>query len=152
MLTRRSFLITSLAAPAAGLLATPALAMSPRIFNTDGVAIRGYDAVAYFKESNDVEGSADFAVLWKGVEWRFANAENLADFEANPERWAPQYGGYCAFAMAHDAIAPTAANAWTVHNDKLYLNANRAVRTRWALSKDRFIEQADANWPHHATV
>ena len=93
MLTRRNFVLTAMAAPAAGLLATPTLAMTPEVFAVDGLAIRGYDPVAYFKEQTDVEGSAEQSIVWKGAEWRFASAENLADFESNPERWAPQYGG-----------------------------------------------------------
>lgn len=147
MLTRRSFVLSTLAAPAAGLLATPAFAITPEVFAVDGLAIRGYDPVAYFKESHDVEGLAEHSIMWKGAEWRFANAENLADFEADPERWAPQYGGYCAFAVSKGYTAKTEANAWTVHNDKLYLNFNRAVRARWLISKDSFIKDADANWP-----
>ncbi|MCH2250233.1 MAG: YHS domain-containing protein [Cognatishimia sp.] len=147
MLTRRTFVLAAMAAPAAGLLATPALAMTPEVFAVDGLAIRGYDPVAYFKEQTDVEGSAERSIMWKGAEWRFASAENLADFEANPERWAPQYGGYCAFAVAKGYTAKTEANAWSIHNDKLYLNFSRAVRARWALNKDGFIKDADANWP-----
>lgn len=147
MLNRRTFVMATLAAPAAATLATPAFAMTPEVFAVDGLAIRGYDPVAYFKEQTDVLGSADHAITWKGAEWRFANAENLADFEADPERWAPQYGGYCAFAVAKGYTAKTEANAWSIHNDKLYLNFSLAVRARWAISKERFIMDADANWP-----
>ncbi|WP_370230746.1 YHS domain-containing (seleno)protein [Cognatishimia sp.] len=148
MLTRRSFVFTALAAPAAGVLATPAFAMTPEVFAVDGLAIRGYDPVAYFKERTDVEGSAEFSLMWKGAEWRFANAENLADFEADPDRWAPQYGGYCAFAVAKGYTAKTEANAWSIHDDKLYLNFSLAIRARWAISKERFINDANANWPN----
>jgi YHS domain-containing protein len=148
MISRRHFLLSTLAVPAAGLIATPALAMTPEVFAVDGLAIRGYDPVAYFKEETHVEGSADHAITWKGAEWRFASAENLADFEADPERWAPQYGGYCAYAVANGYTAKTEANAWSIHDGKLYLNFNRAIRARWAVSKERFIREADANWPN----
>jgi hypothetical protein len=152
MLTRRSFVLAAFAAPAAATLARPAFAMTPEVFAVDGLAIRGYDPVAYFKDRTDVEGSPEFSIMWKGAEWRFTNAENLADFEADPDRWAPQYGGYCAFAVAKGYTAKTEANAWSIHNDKLYLNFSRAVRARWALNKDGFIKDADANWPNVLNV
>lgn len=147
MLTRRHFVVSSLAIPVGLSLATPALARTPEIFAPDGLAIRGYDPVAYFNVRKPVEGLAEQALMWKGAEWRFASAENLATFEADPDRWAPRYGGYCAYAVANGYTAKTEANAWSVHRGKLYLNYNRTIRARWAVSKDRFIEQGDANWP-----
>lgn len=147
MLTRRSFVLTATAAPAAALLSTPALAMTPEVFAVDGLAIRGYDPVAYFLEEGPVEGLAEHSLMWKGAEWRFVSAENKAEFMADPDKWAPQYGGYCAYAVASGYTAKTEADAWSIHDGKLYLNYNLSVRALWAVRKRHFITKADANWP-----
>ena len=147
MLTRRSFLMSAAAAPAAITLATPALASTPETFAVDGLAIRGYDPVAYFKQKKPVKGLADHAIMWRGAEWRFSSAENLAAFEGNAAEYAPQYGGYCAYAVAQGYTAKTEANAWSIHKGRLYLNFNRSVRALWAVSKDKFVAQGDVNWP-----
>ncbi|MEE2943598.1 MAG: YHS domain-containing (seleno)protein [Pseudomonadota bacterium] len=147
MLNRRTFLLTAAASPAIVALASPALAKTPEVFATDGVAINGYDPVSYFKEETHVRGSETFKTMWKGAEWRFANAENLADFNANPEAYAPQYGGYCAYAVASGYTAKTDPDAWTVHDGKLYLNFNKSVRRRWLKDVPGNIAKGDANWP-----
>lgn len=147
MLNRRSFLIAAAASPAAFALARPALAKTPEIYAPDGVALKGYDTVAYFKQETHVLGDSAFTTTWKGAEWHFASAENQADFIANPEAFAPQYGGWCAFAVAHGATAKTDADAWTLHDGKLYLNFNKAVRTKWRRDIPGFVARADANWP-----
>ena len=147
MLNRRAFLITAAAAPAALSLASPAFAMTPEIYAVDGVALEGYDPVAYFKEETDVKGSSAYSTSWKGAEWHFASAENLADFEADPEAFAPQYGGYCAYAVSKGYTAKTDADAWTIHDGKLYLNFNKSVRRRWLKDVPGHVASADANWP-----
>lgn len=96
MLNRRHVLGLLAATP---LLARPAFAASPQVFAVDGVAIRGTDPVAYFDQMMPVAGKADHALMWNGAQWLFASAENMAKFVANPEAFAPQYGGYCAYAM-----------------------------------------------------
>ena len=146
MINRRVFLGTSVAT-AAALTAGASFAAEPPVFAEGGVAIRGYDPVAYFTESKPVEGSSAHSTSYDGATWHFASAENLATFEADPAKYAPQYGGYCAYAVANGYTASTQPNAWSIHNGKLYLNFNRAVRARWAISKDKFIKQGDANWP-----
>lgn len=147
MLNRRTFLISAAAAPAAFSLATPALAKTPEIYAPDGIAMKGYDTVAYFKQETHVKGNASFKTNWKGAEWHFASAENLADFTASPEAFAPQYGGWCAFAVAHGATAKTDADAWTLHDGKLYMNFNKSVRAKWRKDIPGFVARADANWP-----
>ncbi len=147
MLNRRMFLMSAAAVPAALSTALPAFAATPEVFAVKGLAIRGYDPVAYFRQSKPVKGKSEFSMTWKGAEWRFANATNLADFRANPAAFEPQYGGYCAYAVANGYTAKTEANAWSVHKGKLYLNFNRTIRARWAISKDRYVRQGDANWP-----
>ena len=84
---------------------------------------------------------------WKGAEWRFASAANRDLFSAEPEKYAPQFGGYCAFAVSLGYLAKGDPEAWTVHDGKLYLNYNKSVRKRWAKDIDGNIEKGDANWP-----
>ncbi|MEM1302255.1 MAG: YHS domain-containing (seleno)protein [Pseudomonadota bacterium] len=146
MLTRRSFLMAAAAAPVA-LTAIPALAAEPPVYAEDGVAINGYDPVAYFTESQPVEGSAEFTADHDGATFRFASAANRDTFAADPAAYAPQYGGYCAYAVSRGYTATTSPNAWTVHEGKLYLNFNRAVRTLWSRDIPGNIVKGDANWP-----
>ncbi len=144
MIQRRTFL--GLLA-ASQLLARPAFAATPPIFAEGGIAISGSDAVAYFDGNGPVAGDAAHALMWQGAEWRFSSAANLAAFEADPERFAPQYGGYCAYALSKGAIASTDPQAWTLHDGKLYLNYSRPVRLIWARDIPGNIALADANWP-----
>ncbi|MGX9354904.1 YHS domain-containing (seleno)protein [Roseobacteraceae bacterium S113] len=147
MLTRRNALTLFATAPMAYALASPAWAREPEIYNEGGVAIDGSDAVAYFTQGRPVEGSADHTLMWKGVEWRFANAQNRAAFEADPMAYAPQYGGYCAWAAAEGYVASTRPDAWTIHDGKLYLNFNRRIRRRWERDIPGNVARGDANWP-----
>jgi YHS domain-containing protein len=129
-------------------LAQPASAKSAINSSTwAGVAIKGYDPVAYFVESRPVEGSSEFTYEWMGAEWRFASAANRDAFAANPEQYAPQYGGYCAYAVAHGGTADIDPNAWRIVDDKLYLNLSKSVQARWGQDIPGFIAKADANWP-----
>lgn len=144
--SRRAFLIGLAAAPAA-FAAVPAFAAEPPVFQSNGVAINGYDPVAYFTDGRPVEGSADHTSVYEGATFRFATADSKAMFDADPAAFAPQYGGYCAFAVAKGYTAKTEPDAWSIHNGKLYLNFNKLIRARWAVSKDAFIADGDANWP-----
>jgi len=112
-----------------------------------GLAVDGYDAVAYFEEGRAVEGSAEHAVEWNGAVWRFASEAHRAQFAAAPERYAPQYGGYCAWAVAHDYTADADPEAWAIVDGKLYLNYNRTVLERWSAEKEGWIAAGDRNWP-----
>ena len=147
MLTRRLFLTAATAAPAATLLARPALAAEPSVFAQDGIAIRGADPVAYFTQGDFVQGDGAHALMWQGSTWHFASAENMQAFEANPNAYAPQYGGYCAYAASQGYVASIVPEAWTIHDGKLYLNYSRGVRRRWERNIDEYIAQGDANWP-----
>lgn len=149
MTTRRRFLIASAAVPAALAAASlPAAAAEPPVFQgADGVAINGYDPVAYFTDKSPVEGLAEHALDWRGATWRFASAENLSMFEADPERFAPAYGGYCAYAVSGGYTASTSPRAWTVHEGRLFLNYNRAVRALWGRDIPFHVARADGNWP-----
>lgn len=146
MPTRRSVLGLAAVLPIV-LAARPALAREPDVFTDGGLAIRGTDPVAYFTDGAPVAGSAEYSLDWRGAEWRFATADNLATFEADPERYAPAYGGYCAWAVSEGYIAATIPEAWTIHEDRLYLNANLRIRRRWERDIPGHIARAEANWP-----
>ena len=141
MLSRRSFLVATASVPAATLLIRPAAAAEPPVYATNGVAINGYDPVAYFTEGKSVEGSPEFTSDWDGATVQFASAENKAMFDGNPEKYAPKY------AVSKGYTASTDPDAWSIHEDRLYLNYSKSVRALWAARKRHHIEQADANWP-----
>jgi YHS domain-containing protein len=116
------------------------------IFQKEGAAINGYDPVAFFKENKPAKGSASISLKWKGAQWQFASQANLDSFKAAPEKYAPQYGGYCAFGTAGGYKAPTEVDTWTVLDGKLYFNYNQEVKKAWDKERPRFIKQADVNW------
>lgn len=147
MLTRRSLLRAAAAVPLTALSSGPVFAASPEVFAEDDLAIRGTDPVAYFRQDAPVAGSPDFPLVWRGATWRFASAANLDAFMMNPEAYAPQYGGYCAYAAARGYAAPTVPEAWTIYDGKLYLNASLRVRRLWERDIPGEIARADANWP-----
>jgi YHS domain-containing protein len=117
------------------------------VYQYGGFAIRGYDAVAYYQQSAPVKGSSQFSYPWRGGTWLFANAENLGLFQADPERYAPQYGGYCAYAVSKGRTASIDPEAWTIVDGKLYLNYSKGVQTKWEHDVPGNIVKADKNWP-----
>ncbi|HJS54894.1 MAG TPA: YHS domain-containing (seleno)protein [Chitinophagaceae bacterium] len=121
-------------------------AQQSEIFVKDNAAIGGYDVVAYFKEGKPVKGSTDFRVTYKGATWLFTNKDNADLFKVTPEKYEPQYGGYCAFGCSRGYKAKTNPDAWTIVNGKLYLNYNTDVRATWNKDQRGYIEKADANW------
>ena len=151
-MTRQPFRIAALlftvllfqAAPAV----TPAAAKEPvytGIFSS--LAVSGYDPVAYFVEGRPVEGRKAFEFEWNGATWRFANAENRAAFAADPEKFAPQYGGYCAWAVSQGTTASTEPEVWRIVDGKLYLNYSKSVQSTWVRDIPGNIAKADKNWP-----
>jgi len=116
------------------------------IFSKSNVAIQGYDPVAYFKDSKPVKGKNEFSYVWKGATWKFFNSQNLHAFKLNPESFAPQYGGYCAYGVADGHEAPTSPDAWTIVDGKLYLNYDKGVKALWSKDQKEFIKMADKNW------
>ncbi len=111
------------------------------------LAVEGFDAVAYFTENRAVKGSKEFEMNWKGANWRFSSEANLSAFREDPERYAPQYGGYCAWAVSQNDTAGIDPTQFTVHNGKLYLNYNEKISARWQADRDGFIREADRYWP-----
>ncbi|MEQ8604525.1 MAG: YHS domain-containing (seleno)protein [Marivibrio sp.] len=128
---------------------TPAPAAADQVNQTllGGVAIDGYDPVAYFTQGAPVEGSSAHAFDWNGAEWRFASADHLEMFKADPEKYAPAYGGYCAWAVSQGYTASIDPEAWKIVDGSLYLNYNREIQKRWETDISGFIEAANANWP-----
>jgi hypothetical protein len=125
-----------------------ALASSAGEFNeSNGVAIKGYDPVAFFKDSKPVRGKDDLRFEYKGSTFAFANAENRAAFAADPAKYAPQYGGYCAFGTARGYKADIDPATFTVIDGRLYLNYNTQVQREWTADSAKFIRQADERWP-----
>jgi YHS domain-containing protein len=116
------------------------------IFTENGVAIRGTDPVAYFQEGQPVAGRPEFAHEWSGVTWHFASAENRDRFADDPEAYTPQYGGYCAWAVAQGYTAETDPNAWKIVDGKLYLNFDRRIQQKWEKDIPGFITKANENW------
>lgn len=146
-ITRRR-LLTLAGAGAAG-LAAPRLAMArePEVFVDYGVAIRGADPIAYFVEGAAVEGRQAHRHVWKGATWQFVSAANRDRFAAAPERYAPQFGGWCAWALSRGGLAPTDPSAWVIHEGRLYLNYNRGTQRRFERDLSGNIARAEANWP-----
>lgn len=124
----------------------PALAGYNTTFWGD-LALKGYDPVAYFEQGKAVEGRKEFAWQWKEANWRFATKEHLEAFKADPERYAPQYGGYCAWAVSQGKTADIDPEAWKIVDGKLYLNYDESVQRRWEKDIPGFIRKADAAWP-----
>ncbi len=111
-------------------------------------AVSGYDTVAYFEEGKAVKGEPRFKYEFQGVEWYFSNAEYLELFKNNPDQYMPQYGGFCAWAVAvKKKRAPGDPNFWKVVDGKLYLNYDRSVQDAWLEDVSGFIKKADKNWP-----
>ena len=116
--------------------------------NWRGIAIKGYDPVAFHKAGKPAEGSSKFELEWKDAKWRFASAEHRDVFRADPTKYAPQYGGYCAWAVAQGTTAGVdPENAWKIVDGRLYLNYSVEVKKKWEMDIPGNIKKADANWP-----
>lgn len=144
-LSRRSFLVSSAAFVAA--MSTSTVAFARKTFAVRGVAIRGYDTVAYFTAGKPVKGKSSLKTKWNGSTWYFSSQANLDKFKANPAKYAPAYGGYCAWAMAQGYTASTIPQAWDIKGGRLFLNYDLNIRKKWRTNIPRHISRGDANWP-----
>ena len=124
-----------------------AQAPAPAVNAEDGVAVRGTDVVAYFTERRAIAGSPAFTHDWRGATWRFASAANRDLFAADPDRYAPAYGGFCAFAVSEGYTAPIDPQAWRIVDGRLFLNYDQAIKRRWERDIPGRVARADANWP-----
>ena len=150
-MSRRGVLLM---ATAAVLFSTAAWAAEPAI-NTlknslfggrTDTAINGYDPVAYFTVGKPVKGQDGFATDWMGAKWKFSSQANLDLFKSNPEKYAPQYGGYCAYGIAKDSLVKVEPDLFTVRDGKLYLNYDADVQSKWAKDPAGYIKEADAKF------
>lgn len=112
-----------------------------------GMAVKGYDVVAYFAESKPVMGSPQHSFEWMGATWQFASAAHKETFAAEPAKYAPQFGGYCAWAVGHGYTADIDPEAWTILDGKLYLNYSKSVQKKWDQDKEKWVMEAVKNWP-----
>ena len=151
LISRRPlFLLPILLALAAG----TAHAQQPEIFQSrradyaaNALAVGGFDTVAYHTQKAAVPGTGQFRVSWKGAEWHFASKENLDLFVREPDKYAPQYGGHCAFAVAGGSTAAGDPRLWDVVNGKLYLNLSSGTQSSWRRDTAGMIQRGDQNWP-----
>ena len=121
-------------------------AQNVKYYSTKGTAIKGYDPVAYFLQHQAIEGKDSFSLEWSGSKWKFISLSNLSRFKESPEKYAPEYGGYCAYGCSEKHEAPTDPNAWTIINDKLYLNFSLKVKEYWLKDTAGRIKAADKFW------
>ncbi len=121
-----------------------------RVFATEGIAILGTDPLAYFTLGQPTSGDPAFSHDWNGVTWHFATAQHRDLFAADPKRYTPQYGGFCAYAVSRGYTADIDPNAWRIVDDKLYLNLSPRVQTLWERDVPGNISRADQNWPRLA--
>jgi YHS domain-containing protein len=150
MLDRRNF-IRLLGLAVMPLAATGSRADAARPVNTlgssDGLAIRGYDPVAYFRDGGPRLGKPEFSTRHGGATWRFASAEHKTLFEADPERYLPAYGGFCAYGTSRGYLVKIEPDSWSIVEGRLYLNYDLDVRKTWSAKTRTYIAQADAKWP-----
>ena len=127
----------------------PVLAKDAPIYTGtfSSTALSGYDPVAYFTAAKPVKGNAKFSTEYKGAKWLFSSPENRDAFVAAPAQYAPQYGGYCAWAVSQGYTASGDPLFWKVVNNKLYLNYDADVQKKWEVSIPEFIQKADSHWP-----
>ncbi|MEO8104384.1 MAG: YHS domain-containing (seleno)protein [Betaproteobacteria bacterium] len=147
MFARRLFSYAWSRVGLAAVFTSAALTAVAGAFNeTAGVAIDGYDPVAYMTEQKAIRGSIAFTHVYQGSVFHFKSPANRDAFAAQPDRFAPQYGGYCAFGVSRGYKAVTSPDAFTVVDGKLYLNYNAEVKTMWTRDIPGFVSKADANW------
>lgn len=128
----------------------PAMAMDPgpqdRTYAPDGVAIQGYDPVAYFTVGEAMRGDVKHATTYNGVTWHFASPENMAMFQENPEQYMPAFGGFCATGAAKGAKVAADPTVWQIENGTLYLQSSEGAHQMWMADKDGMIQQGMSNW------
>lgn len=130
------------------LLTISAAAPKPPINTPSGnLALRGYDAVAYFVDNQAVRGLPRFEISWNGARWRFASAEHRDVFMKHPEQYAPQFGGYCAWAVSQGYTADGDPEAWKIVDNKLYVNYSKRVQRKWEQNIPEHVKAGQANWP-----
>ena len=150
---RRRLLLGSAAVAAAAVVfsqqgsqAQPAVAVNT-LNSPGGAAIKGYDPVAYFTLGKPTPGRAEHSVVHGGARWQFASAANKALFEADPAKYMPAYGGFCAYGVARGYKVKIEPDAWAIRDGRLYLNYDRSVQANWARGAASYIAEANKKWP-----
>lgn len=147
-------LLMLVAVMGAGMMASDVRADAKGPINTleskGNVAIKGFDPVAYFTVGKPTKGSAEHSVEYKGATWHFASADNKAAFEADPAKYEPAYGGYCAYGVAQGYLVKIEGNAWAIRDGRLYLNYDQGVQKTWAKAPENYINTANAKWTNLA--
>jgi YHS domain-containing protein len=141
--------ILAVAAGSIAPLASYAVKQTGGEYNTmyAGLGAKGYDVVAYFDQGKPVQGTASHEFVYGGVTWRFASKKHRDLFEADPEKYAPQYGGFCSWGAASGKLFDVdPVNGWTIVDGKLYLNFNADLNKTFARDSAKFIPKADKNW------
>lgn len=113
---------------------------------SSNVAVGGYDVVSFYS-GKPRKGTTKFFYEHEGARWLFVSERSRDTFIGNPERYAPAYGGYCAWALAKGKLAKGSPKHWSLVDGQLFLNFNGRIKKRWDVDRTRFIEKADANWP-----
>ena len=139
-----ALLIAAFVPVAAMAVSSPAPAVN---VDSAGLAMRGYDPVAFFTDGKPVVGRPAHRLQWNGATWQFASAEALETFRAAPDRYAPQFGGYCAWAVSQHYLAPGDPKFWKIVDGKLYLNANARAKELWEADQADAIIRGHGNWP-----
>lgn len=140
--TLLSFLVSTLLVTAVA----AADSQAPINKGADGVAIKGYDVVAYFTAGQPTKGKPEFSYSWQDAKWHFANAKHLDLFSADPERYAPQFGGHCAMALTNNVVLEVDPEAWTISDGKLYLNFSKKGRVMFREDLQANIKKSEDNW------
>ena len=143
----RSARVLSAAALLALMAVASVYAEKPARYLSRGLALDGYDAVSYFTDSRAVKGDRRFEVEWNGARWRFTSAEHRERFKADPARYAPQFGGYCSWAVSRGYTASGDPTAWSIVDGRLYVNYSMSVRSMWEKDRAGNIAKGNANWP-----
>lgn len=117
----------------------------------ENVAVKGFDTVAYFTAQTPVQGDPKISLVWNGARWYFSSAENMEKFKADPEAFAPQFGGYCSYAVSKGYTADGDPNAWSIVNGKLYLNYSQQVKKLWEAEQEKRIRDGEVNWKEFHT-
>ena len=140
-------LLTAIFAAFSPISANAAPAAPSVLVDGNGLAMRGYDPVAHFTQGKPTKGLPVHRLRWNGATWQFASARSLEAFRAAPERYAPQFGGYCAWAVSQHYLAPGDPNFWKIVDGRLYLNANARAKELWEAEQAEAIARGHANWP-----
>lgn len=112
-----------------------------------GIAVDGYDVVAYFVQQKPLKGQKQFSIEWKGAKWFFSSKDNREKFKKTPQKYAPQFGGFCAWAVGNGYTAKIDPTAWKIVDKKLYLNYNHSIQEQWQKDMKNLISKGHKNWP-----